>query len=139
MSQRRVLLARIKDEARDVHVCRRATAVQGSLQPLLGLAHSIISARGCGRRMSWQLRSTSSLSTTPTVVPRACVAVCCDSLPRRCAYAQRRCAYCAVRTHSAVASPDVEAKPEDAVESTRQARIHRPQLPRQRQQRAFYY
>ena len=43
MSQRRVLLARIKDEARDVHVCRRATAVQGSLQPLLGLAHSIIS------------------------------------------------------------------------------------------------
>ena len=60
MSQRRVLLARIKGEAREVQARRMATQVQGSLQPLLRLAHSIIVARRCGRTRSWQLRSTSS-------------------------------------------------------------------------------
>ena len=37
-----------------------ATQVQGSLQPLLRLAHSIITARRFGRRRSWQLSSTRS-------------------------------------------------------------------------------
>ena len=47
MRQRRVLWARIKGEAREVQVRRCATRVQpeGSLQPLLRLAHSIITAR----------------------------------------------------------------------------------------------
>ena len=60
MSQRRVLWARIKGEAREVQARRCVTQVQGSLQPLLRLAHSIIPAHLCGRRRSWQLRSTSS-------------------------------------------------------------------------------
>ena len=60
MSQRRVLWARIKGEAREVQTRRYATQVQGSLQPLLRLAHSIITARRFGRMRSWQLRSTSS-------------------------------------------------------------------------------
>ena len=60
MSQRRVLWARIKGEAREVQARRCVTQVQGSLQPLLRLAHSIITARRCGRRRSWQLRNTSS-------------------------------------------------------------------------------
>ena len=60
MSQRRVLWARIKGEAREVQACHCATQVQGSLQPLFRLAHSIIPACRCGRMRSWQLRSTSS-------------------------------------------------------------------------------
>ena len=60
MRQRRVLLARIKDELREVQARRCVTQVQGSLKPLLRLAHSIIIARRCGRTRSWQLRSTSS-------------------------------------------------------------------------------
>ena len=60
MRQRRVLWARIKGEAREVQARRCATQVQGSLQPLLRLAHSIITARRFGRMRSWQLRSTSS-------------------------------------------------------------------------------
>ena len=58
MTQRRVLLTRIKDEVREVQGRRYATQVQGSLQPLLRLAHSIITALRCGRMR--QLRSTSS-------------------------------------------------------------------------------
>jgi len=75
MNQRRVLLARIKAKVREVQARHRGTAVQGSLQPLLRLAHSIILACQCGRTRRWQLRSTtskpsevgrtSSLSATP--------------------------------------------------------------------------
>ena len=60
MSQRRVLWARIKGKVREVQECRCVTQVQGSLQPLFRLAHSIIPACRCGRMRSWQLRSTSS-------------------------------------------------------------------------------
>ena len=44
MSQRRVLWARIKGEAREVQARRVVTQVQGSLQPLLRLSHSFITA-----------------------------------------------------------------------------------------------
>ena len=60
MSQRRVLSARIKGEAREVQARHCVTQVQGSLQPLLRLANSIIPACRCGRMRSWQLSSTSS-------------------------------------------------------------------------------
>ena len=62
MSQRRFLWARIKGETREVQARSCVTQVQGSLQPLLRLAHSNITARRCGRMRSWQLRSTSTPS-----------------------------------------------------------------------------
>ena len=80
MSQRRVLWARIKGELREVQVCRCVTQVQGSLQPLFRHAHSLITARRCGRRRSWQLRSTSS---TPSHIGP-------DLKSERYTYAQRR-------------------------------------------------
>ena len=45
MSQRRVLWTRIKGETCEVQARRSVTQVQGSLQPPLRLAHSIITAR----------------------------------------------------------------------------------------------
>jgi hypothetical protein len=45
MCQRRVLWARIKGEVRQVQVCKWTTTIQGSLEPLCRLTHSIIQAR----------------------------------------------------------------------------------------------
>ena len=45
MCQRRVLLARIKGEVRQVQFCKWLTTIQGSLEPFCRLTHSIIQAR----------------------------------------------------------------------------------------------
>jgi len=62
MCQRRVLLARIKGEVRQVQVCKRTATIQGSLlEPLCRLTHSIIQARRC-RRVT--MRSSSLVSAS---------------------------------------------------------------------------
>jgi len=45
MCQRRVLLARIEGEVRQVQFCKWTTTIEGSLKPLCRLTHSIIQAR----------------------------------------------------------------------------------------------
>jgi len=42
MCQRHVLFARIKGEVRQVQFCKCLTTIQGSLEPLFRLTHSII-------------------------------------------------------------------------------------------------
>ena len=42
MRQRRVLLARFEGEVRQVQFCRCTTTIEGSLEPLCRLKHSII-------------------------------------------------------------------------------------------------
>ena len=54
MCQRRVLLARIKGEVRQVQFCKWKTTIEGSLEPLCRLTHSIIQAR---RRATMRSRS----------------------------------------------------------------------------------
>ena len=62
MSQRRVLLARKKAEVRQVQVCKwTTTTIEGSLEPLCRLTHSIIQARRCRRAT---MRSRSLVSTS---------------------------------------------------------------------------
>ena len=45
MCQRRVLLSRIKGEVRQVQFCKWTSTIEGSLEPLCRLTHSIIQAR----------------------------------------------------------------------------------------------
>jgi hypothetical protein len=62
MSQRRVLLARKKGEVRQVQFCKwTTTTIEGSLEPLCRLTHSIIQARRCRRAT---MRSRSLVSTS---------------------------------------------------------------------------
>jgi hypothetical protein len=61
MSQRRVLLARKKGEVRQVQFCKWKTTIEGSLEPLCRLTHSIIQARRCRRAT---MRSRSLVSTS---------------------------------------------------------------------------
>jgi hypothetical protein len=61
MCQRRVLLARIKGEVRQVQFCKWTTTIEGSLEPLCRLTHSIIQARRC-RRVTMRSRSLVSTS-----------------------------------------------------------------------------
>jgi hypothetical protein len=61
MCQRRVLLARIKVEVRQVQFCKWTTTIEGSLEPICRLTHSIIQARQC-RRVTMQSRSLVSTS-----------------------------------------------------------------------------
>ena len=69
MCQRRVLLARIKGEVRQVQFCKWTTTIQGSLEPLCRLTHSIIQARRCrrvtGRSGSFVSASGRALTTCP--------------------------------------------------------------------------
>jgi len=71
MCQRRVLLARIKGEVRQVQVCKWTTTIEGSLEPLCRLTHSIIQARRC-RRVTMRSRilvstSNRALASCPDV------------------------------------------------------------------------
>jgi hypothetical protein len=59
MCQRRVLLARIKGEVRQVQFCKWKTTIEGSLEPLCRLTHSILEAR---RRVTMRSRSLVSAS-----------------------------------------------------------------------------
>jgi hypothetical protein len=60
MFQRRVLLARIKGEVREVQFCKFMTTIEGSVDPLCRLTESIIQAYRC-RRVT--MRSRSRVST----------------------------------------------------------------------------
>ena len=71
MRQRRVLLARFEGEVRQVQFCRCTTTVEGSLEPLCRLTHSILQARRC-RRVTVRSRglvsaSGSALASCPDV------------------------------------------------------------------------
>ena len=73
MCQRRVLLARIKCEVRQVQFCKCMTTItiEGSLEPLCRLTHSIIQARRCRqvteRSRSLVSASSRALATCPDV------------------------------------------------------------------------
>ena len=61
MCQRPVLLVRIKGEVRQVQFCKWTTTIEGSLEPLCRLTHSIIQAR---RDPRVTMRSRSLVSTS---------------------------------------------------------------------------
>jgi hypothetical protein len=61
MCQCRVLLARGEGEVRQVQFCKWITTIEGSLEPLCRLTHSIIQARRC-RRVTMRSRSLVSTS-----------------------------------------------------------------------------
>jgi hypothetical protein len=62
MCQRRVLLACVEVEVRQVQFCKCMTTIEGSLEPLCRLTHSIIQARRC-RRVTMRPRSLVSTSS----------------------------------------------------------------------------
>ena len=62
MCQRRVLLACVEVEVRQVQFCKCMTTIEGSLEPLCRLTHAIIQARRC-RRVTMRPRSLVSTSS----------------------------------------------------------------------------
>jgi hypothetical protein len=70
MCQRRVLLARIKGEVRQVQFCKCMAIIQGSQEKLCRLTHSIIQARRC-RRVTMRSRSLISASRALATCPDA--------------------------------------------------------------------
>jgi hypothetical protein len=61
MCQRRVRLARIEGKVRQVQCCKWTTTIEGSLEPICRLTHSIIQARRC-RRVTMRARMVSARS-----------------------------------------------------------------------------
>ena len=63
MCQRRVLLARTEGKVRQVQSCKVMTTIQGSLEPLCRLTHSIIIQARRRRRVTGRSRSLVSASS----------------------------------------------------------------------------
>jgi hypothetical protein len=102
MCQRRVLLARTEGKVRQVQVCKWTTTIQGSLEPLCRLTHSIIKAR---RRVTGRSRSLVSTSNRALASCADGAHSCCVQCATPGSAWSNRLRSCIERTRVASAAP----------------------------------